>query len=190
MSRKGISQEEAYGIGVPTNKGESEGKPRVTPKMFRCHAGFPVGPRSVQFICCNSGIRLRQDNEVLVRYAKELNPGKSQSSRREPTDMGFWAKGLQIVKCLCDHGTQSIHQLAQRTGLAKSSVHGLTQAMERRDAHPESWLWETEEGRHMHAEEGESYACLRMLSWVCSISCIASCSSAAGSCIARISAAA
>jgi len=61
--------------------------------------------------------------------------------------MGFWAKSLQIFKCLCDHGTQSIRQLAQRTGLAKSSVHRLTQAMERRDVHPESWLWETEEGR-------------------------------------------
>ena len=61
--------------------------------------------------------------------------------------MGFWAKSLQIFKCLCDHGTQSMRQLAQRTGLAKSSVHRLTQAMERRDVHPESWLWETEEGR-------------------------------------------
>ena len=37
--------------------------------------------------------------------------------------------------------------MAQRTGLAKSSVHRLTQAMERRAVHPESWLWETEEGR-------------------------------------------
>jgi hypothetical protein len=62
--------------------------------------------------------------------------------------MGFWAKSLQIFKSLCDHGTQSVRQLAQRTGLAKSSVHRLTQAMGRRDVHPESWLWETEEGRH------------------------------------------
>jgi hypothetical protein len=61
--------------------------------------------------------------------------------------MEFWAKSLRIFKCLCDHGTQSIRQLAQRTGLAKSSVHRLTQAMERRDVHPESWLWETEAGR-------------------------------------------
>src|SRR6266436_3966498 len=61
--------------------------------------------------------------------------------------MTFWANSLRIFKCLCDHGTQSIRQLAQRTGLAKSSVHRLTQAMERRDVHPESWLWETEEGR-------------------------------------------
>ena len=37
--------------------------------------------------------------------------------------------------------------LAQQTGLSKSSVHRLKQAMERRDSHPESWLWETEDGR-------------------------------------------
>jgi hypothetical protein len=61
--------------------------------------------------------------------------------------MTFWANSLRIFKCLCDHGTQSIRQLAQRTGLAKSSVHRLTQAMERRGSHPESWLWETEDGR-------------------------------------------
>ncbi len=60
--------------------------------------------------------------------------------------MGFWAKSLRIFKCLCDHGSQSIRQLAQRTGLAKSSAHRLKQAMERRDVHPESWVWETEVG--------------------------------------------
>jgi IclR helix-turn-helix domain len=37
--------------------------------------------------------------------------------------------------------------MAQQTGLSKSSVHRLTQAMQRRGVHPESWLWETEEGR-------------------------------------------
>lgn len=31
--------------------------------------------------------------------------------------------------------------------LSKSSGHRLTQAIARRDRHPESWLWETEEGR-------------------------------------------
>lgn len=60
--------------------------------------------------------------------------------------MGFWAKSLRIFKCLCDHGTLSIRQLAQRTDVAKSSVHRLKQAMERRDIHPESWVWETEVG--------------------------------------------
>ena len=61
--------------------------------------------------------------------------------------MGFWAKSLLIFKCLCDKSPQSIRQLAEQTGLAKSSVHRLKQAMERRDRHPESWLWETAVGR-------------------------------------------
>ena len=61
--------------------------------------------------------------------------------------MGFWDKSLRIFKCLCDHGTQSVRHLAHKTGLSKSSVHRLQQAMERRDCHPESWFWETEAGR-------------------------------------------
>lgn len=62
--------------------------------------------------------------------------------------MGFWNKSLRIFKCLCDHGTQSVRCLAQKTGFSKSSVHRLQRAMERRGRHPESWWWETEEGRH------------------------------------------
>jgi hypothetical protein len=61
--------------------------------------------------------------------------------------MGFWDKSLQICKCLCDHGRQGVRRIAQQTGLSKSSVHRLTHAMARRDIHPESWLWETAEGR-------------------------------------------
>ncbi len=61
--------------------------------------------------------------------------------------MGFWNKSLQICKCLCENGKQSIRDVAHRTGFSKSSVHRHKQAMERRDVHPESWLWETEEGR-------------------------------------------
>src|SRR5215510_9031695 len=61
--------------------------------------------------------------------------------------MGFWAKSVRIFKYLCDHGTQSVRRVARQTGLSKSSVHRLTQAMQRRDHHPESWLWETAEGR-------------------------------------------
>lgn len=60
--------------------------------------------------------------------------------------MGFWDKSLRIVKCLCDHGTQSVRRLAHQTGFSKSSVHRLQRAMERRGRHPESWWWETEEG--------------------------------------------
>jgi len=61
--------------------------------------------------------------------------------------MGFWDKSLRIFKCLRENATQSVRQLAQQTGLSKSSVHRLEQAMARRNSHPESWLWETEEGR-------------------------------------------
>src|SRR2546423_14086902 len=62
--------------------------------------------------------------------------------------MGFWAKSRRIFKSFCDNGTQGVRRIAQQTGLSKSSVHRLQQAMERRDVHPESWLWETAEGRH------------------------------------------
>ena len=61
--------------------------------------------------------------------------------------MGFWDRSLRICKCLCDHGKQSIRQLAQQTGFSKSSVYRLQQAMVRRHCHPESWFWATEEGR-------------------------------------------
>ena len=61
--------------------------------------------------------------------------------------MGFWDKSLRIFKCLCDNGRQGVRRIAQQTGLSKSSVHRLKQAIERRAVHPESWLWETAEGR-------------------------------------------
>jgi hypothetical protein len=61
--------------------------------------------------------------------------------------MGFWEKSLRIFKGLCDNGTQGVRRIAQQTGLSKSSVQRLKQAMERRDVHPESWWWETTEGR-------------------------------------------
>jgi len=61
--------------------------------------------------------------------------------------MRFWDKSLRIFNYLCDHGRQGVRRIAQQTGLSKSSVHRLQQAMARRGRHPESWLWETEEGR-------------------------------------------
>ncbi len=61
--------------------------------------------------------------------------------------MGLWAKSLHIFNCLYTSGKQSVRQLAQQTGLSKSSVHRLKQAMVQRGRHPESWLWETEDGR-------------------------------------------
>src|SRR4051794_7379673 len=61
--------------------------------------------------------------------------------------MGFWEKSLQIFTCLCENGPQGVRRIAQQTGLSKSSVHRLTQAITRRGIHPESWLWETADGR-------------------------------------------
>ena len=61
--------------------------------------------------------------------------------------MGFWEKSRRIFKCISDNGRQGVRRIALQTGLSKSSVHRLTQAMERRGVHPESWVWETEEGR-------------------------------------------
>src|SRR6266571_5732682 len=75
-------------------------------------------------------------------------PARVQSPFRGQTDMGFWDKSLRIFKCLCASGTQRVRHIAHKTGVSTSSVHRLQQAMERRDRHPESWWWETEEGRH------------------------------------------
>ena len=61
--------------------------------------------------------------------------------------MRFWDKSRQIFKRLCEHGSQSVRRLAHQTGFSKSSVHRLTQAMARRNRYPESWFWETADGR-------------------------------------------
>jgi hypothetical protein len=61
--------------------------------------------------------------------------------------MRFWTKSVRIFKSLCENANQSIRQLARQTGISKSSGHRLTQAIERRDRSPESWWWETEDGR-------------------------------------------
>ena len=47
--------------------------------------------------------------------------------------MTFWGKSLW------EHGTQSVRRIAHQTGLAKSSVHRLQQAIARRVRHLESW---------------------------------------------------
>ena len=61
--------------------------------------------------------------------------------------MGFWEKSVRVFKCLCENGQQGVRRIAQQTGLSQSSVHRLTQAITRRGVHPESWLWETADGR-------------------------------------------
>jgi hypothetical protein len=61
--------------------------------------------------------------------------------------MGLWAKSVVIINSIREHGKQSIRNLADRTGLSKSSVHRHLQAMDRRDRYPESSFWETPAGR-------------------------------------------
>src|SRR5919197_5337327 len=61
--------------------------------------------------------------------------------------MGLWAKSVLIFNTIRTYGQQRVRGLAERTGLSKSSVHRHLQAINRRDCHPESSLWETEAGR-------------------------------------------
>ena len=61
--------------------------------------------------------------------------------------MGYWTKSRLIFNSFCEYAKASIRQVARQTGLSKSSVHRLGQAMASRDRHPESWFWESEEGR-------------------------------------------
>jgi len=61
--------------------------------------------------------------------------------------MGFWTKSRLIFNVFRDHAKASIRQVALQTGLSKSSVHRLRQAMAGRKQHPAAWLWETQEGR-------------------------------------------
>jgi hypothetical protein len=68
--------------------------------------------------------------------------------------MGLWAKSLRIFQSLCEAGTQSVRHRAQQTGLSKSSAHRLHQALERRHCHPESWWWETQDGRRWFTRLG------------------------------------
>jgi DNA-binding MurR/RpiR family transcriptional regulator len=61
--------------------------------------------------------------------------------------MGFWTKSRLIFNSFQDNAKASIHQVARQTGISKSSVHRLSQAMERRKGYPESSVWETEDGQ-------------------------------------------
>jgi len=61
--------------------------------------------------------------------------------------MGYWPKSHLIFNSFREHAKASIRQVARQTGLSKSSVHRLGQAMARRNQHPESWFWESKAGR-------------------------------------------
>ena len=80
-----------------------------------------------------------------VLYGAKFNHEFSHHAEDRPT-MGFWTKSRLIFNFIRDHAKASSRQVARQTGLSKSSVHRLGQARARRDRHPESWFWETEEG--------------------------------------------
>ena len=80
-------------------------------------------------------------------YAEGLNSTTSSVTLQRTDRHGILGQKPTFVKCLCDHGTQSVQRLAHQTGFSTSSVHRLQRAMERRGRHPESWWWETEAGR-------------------------------------------
>jgi hypothetical protein len=61
--------------------------------------------------------------------------------------MRFWAKSRVIFNAFRDNAKASLRQVAVPTGGSKRSVHRLGQARARRNCPPESWWWETEEGR-------------------------------------------
>ncbi len=63
--------------------------------------------------------------------------------------MRFWPKSRLIFNSFRDNAKASIRLVAHQTGLSKSSVHRLGQSMARRNQHPESWFWETEEGHQL-----------------------------------------
>ena len=55
--------------------------------------------------------------------------------------------GKKIVLSLREHGELTYRKLAERVGCSKSAAHRHLNAMEKRDRHPESFFWETEEGQ-------------------------------------------
>jgi len=54
--------------------------------------------------------------------------------------------GRRIAVSVFEYGEQTCRELAERLGCSKSSAHRHEQARKKRDQHPESYFWETEEG--------------------------------------------
>lgn len=78
-----------------------------------------------------------------------------KSSQLVSHRMNWHKRSQEIFAYLGDNGKRSIRQIAAATGIAKSSVHRHEQALERRNQHPESGLWELESGQQW----------LRLLVW-------------------------
>lgn len=69
--------------------------------------------------------------------------------------MNWHKRAQEIFANWRDNGKRSVRRIAAATGIAKSSVHRHQRAMERRNQHPESGLWEVESGQQW----------LRLLVW-------------------------
>lgn len=54
--------------------------------------------------------------------------------------------GRRIAASVFEYGEQTCRKLAENLDCSKSSVHRHKQARKKRDQHPESWFWETDEG--------------------------------------------
>jgi len=57
------------------------------------------------------------------------------------------SRDMKVFASLAEFGKQSLHKIAQATGLSKDSVARSLTAMSKRDKYPESHLWETENGQ-------------------------------------------
>ena len=69
-----------------------------------------------------------------------------QSSFKEPTDIGLWSKATGF-SVSCDHGRQACAALPSRQVCPRGACIVFTGQGAPRHLHPESWLWETAEGR-------------------------------------------
>ncbi len=60
--------------------------------------------------------------------------------------MGLRQRCQEVYQATRELGIKSVRALAQATNISKSSVHRISQRIEHRQQHPESYFWETPEG--------------------------------------------
>jgi hypothetical protein len=56
-------------------------------------------------------------------------------------------KSKKVAAAIGKYGQQTIRKIAEKVGCSKSAAHRHLQSLKRRNLHPESWFWETEEGQ-------------------------------------------
>ncbi len=60
--------------------------------------------------------------------------------------MGLRQRCQKVDQATRELGIKSVRALARATNISKSSVHRISQRIEHRHQHPESYFWETAEG--------------------------------------------